>query len=204
MEFLHLRRSQTHFQYAHLIRLRRLLCGKARRSKLSSHRGVRLGSARCSAKRLSLFGQGLSFFLIRPACTTPAPWARPLLIQEGSFAGLPSSNEEGRRFSAGVVPVGKCRNSRERRSLSAEQAAKPQSAGHSSLCILAKAHPSSRPPPDDLIKIHEQGFVLPRPARPAADAGPAIILGALHQSRAHRVLMNIVYPLHKETLAEYR
>ena len=39
--------------------------------------------------------------------TTPSPAAPPLLNQEGSFSEeLPSSDEEGWRFSAGVVQRG--------------------------------------------------------------------------------------------------
>ena len=37
LEFLHLRQPQTHFRYAHLIRLCRLLCGKAPPFRGGSH-----------------------------------------------------------------------------------------------------------------------------------------------------------------------
>ena len=66
-------------------------------------------------------------------------------------------------------------------------------------CASAK---SSRLPPSDSIQIHLERLVLLRPPVPTPDARPAIILGTLHQSRSHRVLMNVMYPLHEEALAK--
>jgi hypothetical protein len=69
---------------------------------------------------------------------------------------------------------------------------------------LRLAGPSSGPPPNDLVQIHQQGFVFPRPPAPATCARPSIILGTLGQSRSYRVLMNIVHPLHEEAFAKKR
>jgi len=66
------------------------------------------------------------------------------------------------------------------------------------------ASPSSGPPPNDLVQIHQQGFVFPRPPAPATCARPSIILGTLGQSRSYRALMNIVHPLHEEAFAKKR
>jgi len=98
----------------------------------------------------------------------------------------------GRKRNGKIIKKGK-------RGVTRKGGAFPQSSAAEPL-----ASPSSGPPPNDLVQIHQQGFVFPRPPAPATRARPSIILGTLGQSRSYRVLVNIVHPLHEEAFAKKR
>ena len=102
-------------------------------------------------------------------------------------------------FLGAVVCAASPRRSAERLCLSETLASFPLLSAR-----LRLADPSSGPPPNDLVQIHQQGFVFPRPPAPATRTRPSIILRTLCQSRSYRVLMDIVHTLHEEAFAKKR